>query len=252
MKKHLIAALCTMISMVQIINIDSYALSMNKEIIPLEEGISLLDTSGKIYFHIENQGALNISLDKIEPEGVFRFYNTNIRNEKSTNDTIYYMLLSHCEYLVDSSQYASYYNLNISSSMDDNSYYNQNITIKDPDFENISESEYHFYITMKPSDNSGYKVLSSNEYISSDNIFISEQYIELDYLNLGDVNGNGRIDIQDAVTTLNIYALRAAGMPVDDFTEAQIKNADINSDGKVNASDATEILRIYAENAAGI
>lgn len=257
MKKRFVAALFTVVSAIQIINIDSFAMddtvfSIKKEMIPLEEGVSLHDISGKIYFHMENEGSINVSLEKIEPEGVFCFYDANIKNEKSIDDITYCMLLSHCEYLVDNGEYASYYTLKIVSSMDNGSSYSRKIVIKDPDFENISDCEYHFYITMKPSDNSGYKVLSSNEFVSSDNVFISEHHIELDYLNSGDVDGNGKIDIQDAIDTLKLYSMSAAQLPIDDFTEAQKKAADVNRDGKVDIIDAIEILRIYSENAAGI
>lgn len=256
MKKRLVAALFTVFSAIQIINVDSFAIentgfSIKKEMLPLEEGVSLHDISGKIYFHMENEGSINVSLDKIEPEGVFRFYNANIKNEKSTSDIIYGMLLSQCEYLVDSGEYASYYTLNIVSSMDNGSSYSQKVIIKDPDFENISDCEYHFYITMKPSYNSGYKILSSNEFVSEDNVFISEHHIELDYLNLGDLDQNGKLDIKDAIETLNLYSMSAALLPTDEFTEAQKKAADINRDGKVDIADAMEILRIYSENAVG-
>ena len=52
----------------------------------------------------------------------------------------------------------------------------------------------------------------------------------------GDVNGDGKVDIADAVTVLNIMAegLHPA-------------NADVNGDGKVDIADFVSVLNIMAE-----
>lgn len=68
----------------------------------------------------------------------------------------------------------------------------------------------------------------------------------------GDTDANGVIDIADATCALTIYAKKAAGLSLEEFTEKQIKAADIDADGNVNIADATKILTIYARNAAGL
>jgi hypothetical protein len=53
--------------------------------------------------------------------------------------------------------------------------------------------------------------------------------------NHGDLNGDGKIDIADAVTVLNIMA-----------SGEYSKDADVNNDGKVDIADFVTILNIMA------
>lgn len=55
---------------------------------------------------------------------------------------------------------------------------------------------------------------------------------------MGDVDGNGKIELSDARLALNI-ALKIA-MP----TEEQQVAADVNQDGKITIEDAQKILRV--------
>ena len=65
---------------------------------------------------------------------------------------------------------------------------------------------------------------------------------------LGDVDGNGMIEVADAVLVLTYYAKSAAGIPVTiDF-----RLADVNRDEKIDVADAVEILTCYARQAAGL
>lgn len=68
----------------------------------------------------------------------------------------------------------------------------------------------------------------------------------------GDVDGDDVISVSDAVATLKIYAMSAAGMDVSDFTAAQFQAADVDGDGVVAVSDAVYLLTYYARKAAGI
>ena len=68
----------------------------------------------------------------------------------------------------------------------------------------------------------------------------------------GDINGDSDADLQDAAAVLNIYAVQAAGLPSDKFTEEQIEIADIDGDEKITISDAACVLAYYAQNAAGM
>ncbi|MCM1105855.1 MAG: dockerin type I repeat-containing protein [Blautia sp.] len=56
---------------------------------------------------------------------------------------------------------------------------------------------------------------------------------------LGDVNGNGKVDLVDALYVVQYYN------DVKTLTAAQQTNADVNKDGKVNLVDATLIMRYY-------
>lgn len=250
MNKYIITAFCTAVLLTEIIS--SEAAAIEATVLPTDKDITLLDTSGKIYIHMQNKGSIHITADKTEPEGVFRYYNTDITSQASETDGSYQMDLSCCEYLVDSGEYASHYTVNISSAMDKKAAYSQNIIVKDPGFEDIESSEYHFYITMISSDESGYKISASNERTSDDGILIHEQYIELSYSNKGDVTGDGKLDISDATAALTIYAKQLANLDTSEFSEVQKKAADMDEDGIIDISDSTAILTVYARNIAGL
>lgn len=66
----------------------------------------------------------------------------------------------------------------------------------------------------------------------------------------GDVDGDGNIDVSDAVAVLTEYARIAAGNEAQ-FNPAQKKSADVNGDGMIDVSDAVGILVYYAKQAAG-
>ena len=65
---------------------------------------------------------------------------------------------------------------------------------------------------------------------------------------LGDVDGNGMIEVTDAVLVLTYYAKSAAGIAVT----IDSKSADVNQDGIVDVVDAVGILTYYARQAAGL
>ena len=65
---------------------------------------------------------------------------------------------------------------------------------------------------------------------------------------LGDVNGNGMIEVADAVLVLTYYAKSAAGIAVT----IDSRLADVNGDSIVDVADAVGILTYYAKQAAGL
>ena len=73
----------------------------------------------------------------------------------------------------------------------------------------------------------------------------------------GDVDGNGIVDVSDAVAVLTYYAKRAAGLEVI-FGETPEENevifalADVDQDGMITVQDAVYILTYYAQKACGM
>ena len=71
-----------------------------------------------------------------------------------------------------------------------------------------------------------------------------------------DLDGDGIVDVQDAVELLTYYARKAANLPASfshlDDQEAALQLADVNQDGTVDAADAIEILTYYTKQAAGL
>ena len=64
---------------------------------------------------------------------------------------------------------------------------------------------------------------------------------------VGDVDGDGKVSVEDAQLTLNAYVNNMAGMG-NDLTEQQVKAADVNADGIVSVDDAQNILNYYVLN----
>ena len=62
----------------------------------------------------------------------------------------------------------------------------------------------------------------------------------------GDVNGDGKVSVDDAQLTLKAYTERIAGNDMK-LTAEQIKAADVNSDGEISVDDAQNILKYYTE-----
>ena len=71
-----------------------------------------------------------------------------------------------------------------------------------------------------------------------------------------DLDGDGIVDVQDAVELLTYYARKAANLPASfshlDDQEAALQLADVNQDGTVDAADAVKILTYYTKQAAGL
>ena len=65
---------------------------------------------------------------------------------------------------------------------------------------------------------------------------------------LGDVDGNGMIEVADAVLVLTYYAKSAAGIS----STIDFRLADVNRDEKIDVADAVGILTYYARQAAGL
>ena len=73
----------------------------------------------------------------------------------------------------------------------------------------------------------------------------------------GDVDGNGIVDVSDAVAVLTYYAKRAVGLePIFGETpeenEAIFALADVDQDGMITVQDAVYILTYYAQKASGM
>ncbi|MBQ6944112.1 MAG: hypothetical protein IJN43_07245 [Ruminococcus sp.] len=64
-------------------------------------------------------------------------------------------------------------------------------------------------------------------------------------INLGDTNGDYKIDSTDASDILELYA-KLSTSPDLMVTDNQLKHYDVNADGRVDSSDASKILEYYA------
>ncbi len=248
-KRRIFLFICSVVISSAFLTDSVYAVSA--ELLPVEEGITLLDRTGAIYIHMESSGNIAVTVHKTEPEGIFKYYDRSLSDE--TGGAVYKMELSRCEYLVDSGNYASQYTVVFTAENDNDASFTQNIVVTDPDFEDTSGSEFHFYITIQSAESSSCQILSSTEYIDDNNVLVSEYYILLQYFSgetvlTGDVDADGKVNLADASLILSYYSNASAGLE----TNVDKERADVDSDGKVQLSDASYILMYYSKFAAGM
>lgn len=213
------------------------------------DGITIHDNSGSVYVFTQNGTELNITVDKTEPEGIFRYYDEVLPASKD-NESVYRMDLSCCEYLVDTGKYASHYTITIEVPGRHLAEYSQDILIKDSGFENLERCQYYFYVTAEISEKSGSEIFGSNEYVTEDGIQICEQYVRILYTEYltGDVNEDEKVNITDAAYILECYASLSAGLNNKSYPDS----ADVDGNGKVEIMDASSVLAYYAHSAAGV
>jgi len=92
----------------------------------------------------------------------------------------------------------------------------------------------------------GYRNSTAQKYAEGNNY----PFVALDGNEKGDLNGDSKIDANDATLVLVNYSLLSTGAKIT-LTEAQKKAADVNGDGKIDASDATLILQYYSYVSTG-
>ena len=92
---------------------------------------------------------------------------------------------------------------------------------------------------------------TGNEWdVSEDENGVKNIALHLDFITLGDVDGNRRVDSSDASSVLAEYAsLSTVGEST--FNSRQKIAADVNKDNMVNASDASSILVYYSSASTG-
>lgn len=115
-------------------------------------------------------------------------------------------------------------------------------------FCNIEWTEQTFF-ALKPNTNYLLSIRlkgdAENMPSSSNTIFFGEaERAAMTWYARGDLNGDGKIDVNDAVIVLKAYAAAILGRV--EITDAQEYYADINHDGAVDLTDAIRILKFYA------
>lgn len=74
--------------------------------------------------------------------------------------------------------------------------------------------------------------------------------VHLNYVRMGDIDGNGKIDASDAALVLSEYSNLSTGKGYT-FTSKQKVAANTRYDGKIDASDAAKILVYYSAVSTG-
>ncbi|MBQ8687570.1 MAG: hypothetical protein IJ512_03330 [Ruminococcus sp.] len=219
------------------------------QLVPVEKGIALSDRTGQIYIHVQSQDALHVTVDKTEPEGIFRYYDAELTGAEGQTETVYQMDLSRCEYQMDTGEYASQYTVSIAAADDIDAVYTINVVVQDPDFEAVEGNVYHFYISLEESKTPGFRLQSSQE-STEQGVQTCRQILVLQYRELiqGDADRDGTVALADASEVLRCYAAKSAGIE----TKIHMKAADVDQNDAVDLADASCILVYYAKMAAGM
>jgi hypothetical protein len=103
----------------------------------------------------------------------------------------------------------------------------------------------------------GYEMLDGSESYYQE----KDLHLETTSASLGDIDGDGNVSVEDAVSVLSYYARQAAGLEnvkilqesdQSSDEETAYLSADVNGDGEVTVEDAVEILTYYAKQSAGL
>ncbi len=92
--------------------------------------------------------------------------------------------------------------------------------------------------------------VSTASTVSSEATTASTVPIQPEKYDLGNPNGDGKVDAIDASFVLGVYAFLSTGGK-SDITKQQEKAADVNGDRKIDAKDASAILSYYSYTSTG-
>lgn len=214
---------------------------------------SLTAKDGSIRVTLQGSRKVHVAIQKMTQEGSDLYYDVVLDPASSKTDTTEYVFyLDCCEYNLDTALYASTYQLTISDESTPEAVYTEKeIAIFDPHWsETVDTTCYQYTVTMLEGTTGGVITTVPKETISN-RVRTVENQITLRYvptIQRGDVDGNGTIEVADAVGILTYYAKTAAGIP----SAIDARAADVNQDGVVDVADAVGILTYYAKQAAGL
>lgn len=247
-------------------------------VIEMPYASSLTAKDGSIRVVLSDSRKVHVIIQKMTQEGSDTYYDVVLDPTQSSADTTEYVFyLDCCEYNLDTASYVSTYQLTISDESTPEAVYTEKeIAIFDPHWsETVDTTCYRYAVTMLEGTTGGVIATVPKENIS-DGVRTVENQVTLRYVpqvtsttvftttaatttttmttttepafKLGDVDGNGRIEVADAVLVLTYYAKSAAGIAVT----IDSRLADVNKDGKIDVADAVGILTYYAKQAAGL
>ncbi|MGN0631315.1 MAG: dockerin type I repeat-containing protein [Ruminococcus sp.] len=244
------------VTAVSVMTFNAYADNI-AEAIEIEPSKYLADNAGFLSVNVNGGRAIRVKIEKNTPDGNFMYYNTLLEK-----DGTYVFTLDSCEYNIDTGEYDSDFTFSV---IDENdtacSFAMTEKVVADPGFSlDISDTQYYFTINSIESAerNVSAEIVpdKTDNGILSGSADISMEYIP--YV-LGDVNGDGTINLLDASAAVSYYAKSSAGISAEftDGTSAMSENAafaaaDITKDMKIDINDAVYILRYYAIKSAGM
>ena len=239
-------------------------------VIEMPYASSLTAKDGSIRVVLQDSRKVHVTIQKMTQEGSDAYYDVVLDpTQSSAATTEYVFYLDCCEYNLSTASYVSTYQLTIADESTPEAVYTEtDIAIFDPHFsDTVNITCYRYAVTMLEGTTGGVVATVPKENISN-GVRTVENQVTLRYVpqttaitttsttttttapafKLGDVDGNGMIEVTDAVLVLTYYAKSAAGIAVT----IDSKSADVNQDGIVDVVDAVGILTYYARQAAGL
>lgn len=244
-------------------------------VIEMPYASSLTAKDGSIRVVLQDSRKVHVTIQKMTQEGSDAYYDVVLDpTQSSAATTEYAFYLDCCEYNLSTASYVSTYQLTIADESTPEAVYTEKeIAIFDPHFsEAVDTTCYRYAVTMLEGTTGGVVATVPKENISN-GVRTVENQVTLRYIpqttaittttttsttstttttvpvfKLGDVDGNGMIEVTDAVLVLTYYAKSAAGIAVT----IDSRSADVNQDGIVDVVDAVGILTYYARQAAGL
>lgn len=239
-------------------------------VIEMPYASSLTAKDGSIRVVLQDSRKVHVTIQKMTQEGSDTYYDVVLDpTQSSAATTEYVFYLDCCEYNLSTASYVSTYQLTIADESTPEAVYTESdIAIFDPHFsDTVNTTCYRYAVTMLEGTTGGVIATVPKENISN-GVRTVENQVTLRYVpqttaitttsttttttapvfKLGDVDGNGMIEVTDAVLVLTYYAKSAAGIAVT----IDSRSADVNQDGIVDVVDAVGILTYYARQAAGL
>lgn len=250
-------------------------------VIEMPYASSLTAKDGSIRVVLQDSRKVHVTIQKMTQEGSDAYYDVVLDPTQSGAATTEYVFyLDCCEYNLSTASYVSTYQLTIADESTPEAVYTESdIAIFDPHFsDTVNTTCYRYAVTMLEGTTGGVIATVPKESISN-GVRTVENQVTLRYVpqttaitttsttttttpftttstttttvpafKLGDVDGNGMIEVTDAVLVLTYYAKSAAGIAVT----IDSRSADVNQDGIVDVVDAVGILTYYARQAAGL
>lgn len=239
-------------------------------VIEMPYASSLTAKDGSIRVVLQDSRKVHVTIQKMTQEGSDAYYDVVLDpTQSSAATTEYVFYLDCCEYNLSTASYVSTYQLTIADESTPEAVYTEtDIAIFDPHFsDTVNTTCYRYAVTMLKGTTGGVVATVPKENISN-GVRTVENQVTLRYVpqttaitttsttttttapafKLGDVDGNGMIEVTDAVLVLTYYAKSAAGIAVT----IDPRLADVNQDGIVDVVDAVGILTYYARQAAGL
>lgn len=216
----------------------------------------LTDTAGTLTITVQGDRAIRVKIEKQTLDGNIPYYNTLLEE-----DGTYAFSLDSCEYNPETEAYDSSFTITILDDKDTGCAYTlTEQLVPDPGFSlNISHTQFDWNITSVATAIRETVAVSTPTSVV-DSVWYGAADISLHYIpyTLGDINGDEKINADDAYLALVYYAKTSVGQDAK-FTDntsllaenAAFSAADTTKDDKIDPDDAYRILLYYAKASVG-